>query len=151
MMCKEVVVVYLRYHFWTYLEGLRLQKPVTRAPIFFHVPLLWAPRHEGVLGSGGITPSIIDLGSRWRWVVSFTRLPLYPQGKSPWHPLDKRLDGPQSRSGRGGIEKNSRPLSEFHPLIIQLVAQSVFENPMSYPLPCFVVFISVERKHLVRS
>jgi hypothetical protein len=26
-------------------------------------------------------------------VVSFTPRPLYPQGKSPWHPLDKRLDG----------------------------------------------------------
>jgi hypothetical protein len=26
-------------------------------------------------------------------VVSFTPRPLYPQGKSPWYPLDKRLDG----------------------------------------------------------
>jgi hypothetical protein len=25
-----------------------------------------------------------------------------PQGKSPWYPLDRRLGGPQSRSGRGG-------------------------------------------------
>jgi hypothetical protein len=24
-------------------------------------------------------------------VVSFTSLPLYPQGKSPWYPLDRRL------------------------------------------------------------
>jgi hypothetical protein len=39
-------------------------------------------------------------------VVSFTPLPLYPQGKSPWYPLDRRLGGPQSRSGRGGLEKN---------------------------------------------
>jgi hypothetical protein len=23
--------------------------------------------------------------------------PLYPQGKSPWYPLDRRLGGPQSR------------------------------------------------------
>jgi hypothetical protein len=28
-----------------------------------------------------------------------------PQGKSPWYPLDKRLGGPQSRSGLGGVEK----------------------------------------------
>jgi len=34
----------------------------------------------------------------------------YPQGKSPWYPLDRRLGGPQSRSGRGGEEKNSQPL-----------------------------------------
>jgi hypothetical protein len=31
------------------------------------------------------------------------------QGKSPWYPLDRRLGGPQSRSGRGGEEKNSQP------------------------------------------
>jgi hypothetical protein len=39
-------------------------------------------------------------------VVSFTPRPLYPQGKSPWYPLDRRLGGPQSRSGRGGLGKN---------------------------------------------
>jgi hypothetical protein len=42
-------------------------------------------------------------------VVSFTPRPLYPQGKSPWYPLDRKLGGPQSRSGRGGEEKNSQP------------------------------------------
>jgi hypothetical protein len=29
--------------------------------------------------------------------------------KNPWYPLDRRLGGPQSRSGRGGEEKNSQP------------------------------------------
>jgi hypothetical protein len=49
-------------------------------------------------------------------VVSFTTRPLYPQGKSPWYPLDRRLGGPQSRSGRGGEEKNSQ-----HPIIIIII------------------------------
>jgi hypothetical protein len=53
--------------------------------------------------------SFFDLGTRWRWVVSFTPRPLYPQGKSPSYPLDRSLGGPQSRSGRGGEEKNSQP------------------------------------------
>jgi hypothetical protein len=35
-----------------------------------------------------------------------------PQGKSPWNPLDRRLGGPQSRSGRGGEEKNSQPVAQ---------------------------------------
>jgi hypothetical protein len=26
----------------------------------------WAPHHEGVLGSGGIVPCILDLGTRWK-------------------------------------------------------------------------------------
>jgi len=28
--------------------------------------------------SGGTVPRILDLGTRWRWVVSFTFRPLYP-------------------------------------------------------------------------
>jgi hypothetical protein len=49
--------------------------------------------------------------------------PRYPQGNSPWYPLDRRLGGPQSRSGRGGEEKNSKLLPELEPPIIQPVAQ----------------------------
>jgi hypothetical protein len=73
--------------------------------------------------SGGIVPCILDLGTRWRRVVSFRRRPLYPQGKSPWYPLDRRLGGPQSRSGHGGEQKNSQPLPGVEPPIIQPVAQ----------------------------
>jgi hypothetical protein len=42
--------------------------------------------------------AILDLDSRWRWVVSLTHRPLYPQGNSTWYPSDRRLDGLQSRS-----------------------------------------------------
>jgi hypothetical protein len=60
--------------------------------------------------SGGIISRILDLGTRWRRVVNFTLRPLYPQRKRPWCPLDRRLGGLQSRSGRGGgEEKNSQP------------------------------------------
>jgi hypothetical protein len=33
----------------------------------------------------------------------------FPPRKEPWYPLDRRLGGTQSRSGRGGEEKNSQP------------------------------------------
>jgi hypothetical protein len=49
--------------------------------------------------------AFFDLGTRWKWVVGYTPRPLYPQGKSPWYPLDRKLGEPQSRSGRGGEEK----------------------------------------------
>jgi hypothetical protein len=81
------------------------------------------PRHEGVLGSGGITRRILELFTTWRRVVSFTPRPLYPQGKSPWYPLDRRQGRPQSRYGRGCKERNSRPQSGLEPPIIQPVAQ----------------------------
>jgi hypothetical protein len=66
-------------------------------------------------GSWGVAPRILDLGTRWRWVVSFTPWPLYLQRKSPWYPFDRRLAGPQSRSGRVGEEKNSQPPPGIEP------------------------------------
>jgi hypothetical protein len=39
-------------------------------------------------------------------VVCFTTRPFYPWGKSHFYPLDRRLVGPQSRSGNCGEEKN---------------------------------------------
>jgi hypothetical protein len=35
-------------------------------------------------GSGSIASPFLDFGNRWRWGVSFTLLPLYPRGKSPY-------------------------------------------------------------------
>jgi hypothetical protein len=75
-------------------------------------------------GSGGITPHILNLGTKWRWVVNFTPRLLYPQGKRPWYPLDRSPGGPQNHSQRGGEAKNFHCLPGFEPPIIQLVAQS---------------------------
>jgi hypothetical protein len=74
-------------------------------------------------GSGYVAPHILDLGTEWRWVVSFVTRPLYLQGKSPWYPSGRRLGWPQSRSGHGAEEKNSQPLQGLEPPAIQPVAQ----------------------------
>jgi hypothetical protein len=50
-------------------------------------------------------------------VVSFTTRPLYPS-----YPLDRRLDGPQSRSGRGGEGISSQILPGVEPGQIFIVA-----------------------------
>jgi hypothetical protein len=63
--------------------------------------------------------SVLD-GGEWS---SSHPLPLYPQGKSHWYPLDRRLGGPQSRSVRGGEEENCQPLAGLESPIIQPVAQ----------------------------
>jgi hypothetical protein len=81
------------------------------------------PRLEDVLDSGGIVPRILNLGTGWRWVVSFIRPPLYPHGRSPWHPLDRRLDVSHNRSGRGVKKKNSKSLPGLEPPIIQPLSQ----------------------------
>jgi hypothetical protein len=61
--------------------------------------------------------TILDIGTRWRWVVSFTPWPLYHQEKSNQYPLDRRLGGPQSRSRWCTVEKNvvALPRSESRP------------------------------------
>jgi hypothetical protein len=48
---------------------------------------------EDVLGSGDTVPCILNIGTRWRWVVSFTPRPIYSRGKSSWYPLQWRLGG----------------------------------------------------------
>jgi hypothetical protein len=47
-----------------------------------------------------------------------------PLGKSPWYPLDRRLGGPQTKSGRCSKEKNVLPLPGIEPwfLVIQPAA-----------------------------
>jgi hypothetical protein len=55
---------------------------------------------------GGVD-AFFDLGTRCRWVVRFTPRPHYPQWKSRWYPLDRRLGGFHAQSGSGGEEKNS--------------------------------------------
>jgi hypothetical protein len=44
-------------------------------------------------------------------VVNFTPRPLYPREKNPLYPLDRRLDGFQSRFERCGEEKNNSKLT----------------------------------------
>jgi hypothetical protein len=55
------------------------------------------------MGSGCIEPRLLDLGTSWRRVVSFTPRPLYSGGKSPQYQLDRRLGGPHCRSGHGEV------------------------------------------------
>jgi hypothetical protein len=52
-------------------------------------------------GNGGTAPRILNIGTREKWVVSFTLQTLYVLGIiSSRYPLGVRLGGPQSRAGR---------------------------------------------------
>jgi hypothetical protein len=84
-------------------------------------------------GSGGVAPRILDLGARWRWVVSFTPQPLKPQGKSPWYQLVRRLGGTLNSSGHGGEEKNSQPSPGIEPWNFDGPAPSPALYRLNYP------------------
>jgi hypothetical protein len=61
--------------------------------------------HDDLWRTGSIHPCFLDLDTGRRWVVSFGPRPLYTWEKSCRYPLDRRLDGPQDRSGWRGEEK----------------------------------------------
>jgi hypothetical protein len=71
---------------------------------------------EAYWGSGSRTPRILDLGTRWRWVDSFTLRPLNPHGRRPWCPLDTRLCGSQSWSVQRGEETRTKTRTLDHPV-----------------------------------
>jgi hypothetical protein len=61
--------------------------------------------------------------TRWRGVVSFTPPSLYPRGKNPRYPLDRRLSGP--RAGLDNMEKCKSLIlrnSNSDPSLVQPVA-----------------------------
>jgi hypothetical protein len=111
--------------------------------------------------NGSIAPRVLDLGIRWRWVVSFTARPLYLQAKSPWYPFDRKLGGSQNRSERSCEEKNSELLPGLEPPFIQAIAQryineisrlhslfrtSIYLNPCSRVIPEKLIVIQIDKK-----
>jgi hypothetical protein len=68
-------------------------------------------------GSGGKDLRIIHLDTRWRWVISFPPLPLYPAGNSPQYPLYRNLSGPQKWFGCSSEEEKYHhcPCRELNP------------------------------------
>jgi hypothetical protein len=117
------------------LPAWAMARSVKMVSIFLMIRVILIPYISNLLGKGKFVPllnylstmpwrrmgewkysaTILDLSTGWRWVVSFTYRPLYPRGKNPRCPLDRRLGGPQSRSGLWGEEKNLLPLSEIGP------------------------------------
>jgi hypothetical protein len=56
--------------------------------------------------------TILYLGIRWRWVVSFM-----PRGNRPLYPLDRRLGGHRSWSELYAEERNLAPAEILTPAI----------------------------------
>jgi len=70
----------INVHFYLKVKGIFVPTPKNHAM-------------KTYLGSGGTDPPILNLGTRWRWVFSFTHRPLCPR-----YPLDMRMGRPQNRS-----------------------------------------------------
>jgi hypothetical protein len=74
--------------------------------------------------------TILDLDTRWRWVVSFMPRPFYPKGNRIRYPSNRGRVGLQSRSGPGREQKISWPCQEWNP-------DSSVVQPVSIPTELF--------------
>jgi hypothetical protein len=68
-------------------------------------------------------------------MVSFTARPLYHREKRAQYPLDKRLGGPQSKSGQYREEKHLVPLLGIEPPFLSLPARDLVAIPTEPSLP----------------
>jgi hypothetical protein len=85
------------------------------------------------MGEWCIDPYFLDLGNSLRWVLSFTPRSLYPQGKSPRYPFNRRLVDP--RTGLDDVEKRkflTLPGLELRALVRPARSQSLYR--LSYPV-----------------
>jgi len=53
--------------------------------------------------SRGTASLMLNLGTRWSWMISLWPQSLYPGRKRAQHPLNRRLGGPQSRPQQFGL------------------------------------------------
>jgi hypothetical protein len=87
----------------TRLNAVLIMKQSVQWEVKLKLPLCLNKYHamKTYWGSGNIATCILNVGTRWRWVVNFTPRLIDPQAKSPPQPVDRRLGGPESWSGRG--------------------------------------------------
>jgi hypothetical protein len=71
------------------------------------------------MGDWRYSSTILDLGTRWRWVISFITRQLYPRGHNPRYPSDRF----QWLSGHCGVEKKSLSLTGNRTPAVQPVAR----------------------------
>lgn len=68
---------------------------------------------------------------KWTTLIPYSR---YTTRKGPWYPLDGRLCGPQSESGRRGKRKNSLPLYGIKSIIQSTVSHYTDRAPRHHAL-----------------
>jgi hypothetical protein len=101
-------------------------------------------------GSGCIDPHILVLGTSWSCLVSSTPQLHYLRGKNPLYLLDRRLGGPQNRSGRRGEKKRlvltgtgtPHPRQSSHSPVAIPTALSRLLNLWSYSLRKLFILMS---------
>jgi len=101
-------------HFFTFLYLKSAHRKVT------FTPMHWMKVYRAA--NVQLHSSTTSATAGWK-VISLTPRPLFPLGKSPRHPLNRRLGGPQSRSGCFAEISDHSPTVQTR--IVQPVVQSL--------------------------
>jgi len=80
--------------------------------------------HEGIRGSRGVSPLILNINTRWNWLVSLKLRSLYSLWKSSRYRLNMSLNGTKKWSGL--LDKRLLPLLEVEARTGKSVAQSIY-------------------------
>jgi len=95
-------------------------------------------------GSSCTVPLILSLDCSRRYVANIRPVPLNLQ-KEPRCLLNKRLGGPQGKSGLLREEKNPFSLLEFEPRTVQPIAVSILPT-----LSCLPVEVCLQHENIFR-
>jgi hypothetical protein len=87
--------------------------------------------------------TILGFGIRWRWVVSFTPLPLYPRVKNPRYPLLRRLGGPRADLEAVGVEKNFTPAGNRTLAVQAVVIRTELFRLSTKGYYCLIPYVSL--------
>lgn len=107
-----------------------------------HTPTGWRR-----MGSWGIAPHILNVGSRWRWVISFTLLMHCSRGKTSLCLLDRWLGTFKGRCSRCK-EKNSCSFCSLIIILTELLLARVHLNAQETTLKNAHIFAFIELKQL---
>jgi hypothetical protein len=87
--------------------------------------------------------TIFDLGTRWRWVINFTPLPLYPRRNSPYMPIVLEIGWVPEQAWTLWKRENLLLLSGIKPRILGRPARS----PSQYRHPVLAFQHMNKEKH----
>ena len=95
----------------------------------FDLQRLLFPVHATTVyrGSRSIAPVILSFGTIWRWRVTFTSRPLYPQERRSV-PIEMDPGCVPEEVKTFEEEKSQLPLPGFEPLIVQTCSRGKFQN-----------------------
>jgi hypothetical protein len=91
---------------------------------------------------------ILDLGTRCRWVVSFTLQRLYPRRTSSLYPFNRRLGGPQNLDWRLWRWEKPCPCRQSNPVC---PARSPSLHRLSYPGYMPLLYLGLVKTFLTQS